>query len=86
LLFPLLLLVLPLRRSVLFILVLSFVNLAEWPVMLSRGMNQWLYLTVSLRTMVFLLLLVDLVRVLTTASVAPPEPVGIAEASQMCEK
>ena len=62
LLFPLLLLVLPLRRSVLFILVLSFVNLAEWPVLLSRGLNQWLYLTVVLRTGLFVLLLVELWR------------------------
>jgi hypothetical protein len=60
LLFPLLLLVLPLRRSVLFILVLSFVNLAEWPVLLSRGLNQWLYLTVPLRTGLFVLLVMDL--------------------------
>jgi hypothetical protein len=56
LLFPLLLLVLPLQRSILFILVLSFVNLAEWPVLLSRGLNQWLYLTVPLRTGIFVLL------------------------------
>jgi hypothetical protein len=62
LLFPLVLLALPLRRGVLFILVLSFVNLAEWPVLLSRGLNQWLYLTVPLRTGLFVLLLVDLWR------------------------
>ena len=62
LLFPLLLLVLPLRRSLLFIIVLSFVNLAEWPVLLSRGMNGWLYVTVLLRTAIFVLLLVDLGR------------------------
>jgi hypothetical protein len=60
LLFPLMLLVLPLRRGVLFILVLSFVNLAEWPVLLSRGMNEWLYLTIMLRTAIFVLLLVYL--------------------------
>lgn len=59
-LFPLLLLILPLRRSLLIILVLSFISLAEWPVMLSRGLNQWLYLTVPLRTGVFVLLAVDL--------------------------
>jgi hypothetical protein len=62
LLFPLLLLVLPLRRSMLFVLVLSFVNLAEWPVLLSRGLDQWLYLTVVLRTGLFVLLLVELWR------------------------
>jgi len=62
LLFPLLLLVLPLQRGVLFILALSLVNLAEWPVLLSRGLNQWLYLTVVLRTGLFLLLTVELWR------------------------
>jgi hypothetical protein len=62
LLFPLLLLVLPLWRSVLFVLVLSFVNLAEWPVLLSRGLNQWLYLTVVLRTALLVLLLAELWR------------------------
>ncbi len=60
LLFPLLLLALPLRRGVLFVLVLSFVNLAEWPLLLSRGLNQALYGTVSVRTALFLLLLVEL--------------------------
>jgi hypothetical protein len=68
LLFPLLLLTLPLRRSVLFILVLSFVNLAEWPVFLSRGMNQWLYLTVLLRTLLFILLLIELVQSMRSGS------------------
>jgi len=60
LLFPLLLLALPLRRGLLFILVLSFVNLAEWPVLLSRGLNQWLYLTVLTRTGLLVLLVVEL--------------------------
>ena len=62
LLFPLLLLVLPLRHSVLFILALSFVNLAEWPVLLSRGLNGWLYLTVPVRTGLFVLLAIELWR------------------------
>jgi len=65
LLYPLVLLALPLRRGVLFILVLSFVNLAEWPVLLSRGLNQWLYLTVPVRTALFLLLVVELWRGVT---------------------
>ena len=73
LLFPLLLLALPLRRSVLFILVLSLVNLAEWPVMLSRGLNEWLYLTVTLRTVIFILLLIEMVpRVLGNRSMPAP--------------
>ena len=59
---PLLLLSLPLERAVLYVLVLTFTNIAEWPVLLSRGMNQWLYLTVSLRTAVLVALAVMLVR------------------------
>jgi hypothetical protein len=61
-LFPLLLLALPLKWSILFILVQSFINLAEWPVFLSRGMEQWLYVTVLVRTALFLLLGVELWR------------------------
>jgi len=53
---PLLLLSLPLRRAVMFILVLGFVNLLEWPVMLSRGLWEWLPLTVILRTLILILL------------------------------
>ncbi|TET53393.1 MAG: DUF2029 domain-containing protein [Anaerolineales bacterium] len=55
-LYPLVLLVLPLHRSLLFIIGLSLVNLVEWPVLLSRGMNQWMYLTVPLRTALLALL------------------------------
>jgi hypothetical protein len=61
-LFPLVLLALPYRQALLFVLTLSAVNLAEWPVLLSRGMNEWLYLTVSLRTGLLLLLAVSLWR------------------------
>jgi hypothetical protein len=59
---PLLLLCLPLERAVLYVVVLTFVNIAEWPVLLSRGMNQWLYLTVPLRTALLVLLVLELCR------------------------
>ena len=59
---PLVLLSLPLERGLLYLVVLTFVNIAEWPVLLSRGMNQWLYLTVPLRAALFVLLSVDLCR------------------------
>jgi len=39
LLFPGLLPMPPLRCGVLFILMLSFINMAEWSVLLSRGLN-----------------------------------------------
>jgi hypothetical protein len=56
------LLSLPLERTVLYVIVLTFINLAEWPVMLSRGFNQWLYLTVPLRTVLLVLIAVELWR------------------------
>jgi hypothetical protein len=59
---PLVLLSLPLERAVLYLIVLTFVNIAEWPVLLSRGMNQWLYLTVLLRTGLLVLLVVEVWR------------------------
>ncbi len=60
---PLLLLSLPLERASLFLIVLAFTNIVEWPVLLSRGLNQWLYLTVPVRTVLFVLLAIDLWRV-----------------------
>ena len=59
---PLLLLSLPLERASLYLIVLAFINIAEWPVLLSRGFNQWLYLTVPVRTVLLVLLAVDLWR------------------------
>lgn len=56
---PLALISLPLERAALYMVVLTFVNIAEWPVLLSRGLNQWLYLTVPLRTAMLVLLLVE---------------------------
>jgi hypothetical protein len=59
---PLLLLSFPLERVVLYLIVLTFVNIAEWPVILSRGLNDWLYLTVPLRTGLLVLVAVELWR------------------------
>jgi hypothetical protein len=59
---PLMLLSLPLERAVLYLVVLTFVNIAEWPVFLSRGMDQWLYLTVALRTVLLVLVMVEVAR------------------------
>jgi hypothetical protein len=67
---PFVLIALPLGRALLYILTLSFINLAEWPVFLSRGMNQWLYLTVPLRAALFALLLIELVQVMRAADMA----------------
>jgi hypothetical protein len=59
---PLALLSLPLERGALYMIVLAFVNIAEWPVLLSRGMNNWLYLTILLRTGLLVLFAFDLWR------------------------
>jgi hypothetical protein len=56
---PLILLVFPNGHGVLYCLVLGFVNFLEWPVILSRGLNHLLVITVSARTLIFVLLLVE---------------------------
>lgn len=62
-LFPLLLLTLPYRRALLWVLTLSAVNLAEWPVLLGHQLNQWLWVTVVLRTALFIGLACELWRI-----------------------
>jgi hypothetical protein len=59
---PLLLLCLPIEQAVLYLIALAFVNVAEWPVLLARGLNQWLYLTVLVRTGLLGLLAITLWR------------------------
>jgi hypothetical protein len=56
---PLILLVFPNGHGVLYCLVLGFVNFLEWPVILSRGLNRLLTVTVPLRTLLMLLLLLE---------------------------
>jgi hypothetical protein len=59
---PLVLLVFPNRHGVLYCVVLGFVNFLEWPVILSRGLNRFLIVTVPLRTLLMLLLLLEFYR------------------------
>jgi uncharacterized membrane protein len=59
---PLILLVFPNGHGVLYCLVLGFVNFLEWPVILSRGLNRLLMVTVPLRTLLMLLLLLEFYR------------------------
>jgi hypothetical protein len=56
---PLILLVFPNGHGVLYCLVLGFVNFLEWPVILSRGFNRLLVVTVPLRTLLMFLLLLE---------------------------
>jgi hypothetical protein len=61
---PLLLLALPRRRALLFIISLGFVNFLEWPVILSRGLTEMLPITVLTRALLLILLAVELYQVL----------------------
>ncbi len=62
---PLLLLSLPAKRAVLYIIVLGFINFLEWPVILSRDLTDLLPITIIIRTLIFILLAVDLYQRLT---------------------
>jgi hypothetical protein len=55
---PFILLALPEREALLFALTLVFINLLEWPVLLSRGYNWGLWLTITIRTLLIVLLAV----------------------------
>lgn len=69
---PLLLLSFKEKRAVLFIIVLGFINFLEWPVILSRGLNPLLPITILARTFVLVLMAVELYQKLTASKVAPP--------------
>jgi hypothetical protein len=65
---PLLLLALPVRRAVLFIIVLGFINFLEWPVILSRGLTGLLPVTIIIRTLILILLGVELYQLFSGAT------------------
>jgi len=59
---PLILLTLPQARALLFIIALSFINFLEWPIILSRGLNELLPLTILTRTLLLALLTLTIYR------------------------
>ncbi|MCB0153997.1 MAG: DUF2029 domain-containing protein [Anaerolineae bacterium] len=70
---PLLLLALPERRAVLFIVVLGFINFVEWPVILSRGLNQLLPVTILARTLILGLVAFELYQLFSSVSETPKD-------------
>lgn len=62
---PLLLLSLPYRRALFFIIPLGFINFLEWPIILSRGLTDLLPVTILARTFVLILLAVELYQRMT---------------------
>lgn len=73
---PLLLLSFPESRAVMFIIVLGFINFLEWPVILSRGLNLLLPITILARTLLLALLAIELYRLLTQP-IPQPKPVPL---------
>jgi hypothetical protein len=70
---PLILLALPERAGWLYLAVLTAIAILEWPVLLSRGRFDLLWLTVILRTSVMVLLAIDAWRVARVAAPALEE-------------
>ncbi len=64
---PLLLLSLPYKRAVLFIIVLGFISFLEWPVILSRGLTDLLPITIMARTVVLILISFELYQRMTVS-------------------
>jgi len=73
---PLILLVFPNGHGALYCLVLGFVNFLEWPVILSRGLNRLLMVTVPLRTVLLILMLFKFYQTMWTARHIPPKAVS----------
>lgn len=68
---PLLLLSFPEKRAILFIIAISFINFLEWPVILSRGLNHLLPLTIIVRTFILVLIAVEAYRLLIKPTSSP---------------
>jgi len=65
---PIILLVLPQREALLLSLALVLINLLEWPLLLSRGYNWGLWLTIPGRALLLVLLAVDCWKVIRRES------------------
>ena len=61
-LFPLILLMMPDASGIGFVLIFGLVNLAEWPVLISRGLWGPVIVTILMRTLLLVVLLAELVR------------------------
>jgi hypothetical protein len=70
---PIIFLALPARQAGLFAIILTLVNVLEWPVMLSRGYNWGLWLTIPARTLLLVLLVIEFWRITKNL----PQPVEI---------
>jgi len=83
---PLLLLSLSPGRAAMFIVVLGFVNILEWPVILSRGLTHLLPLTIVARTLVLALLGWELYQQLTAGSAGSGLPLKAGQGNPSAEQ
>jgi len=72
---PLVLLVFPNRNGILWCVLFGLVNFLEWPALLSRGLSQWLWTTVSVRTIMLAAIAVPLVQSILSSRQSPQEQV-----------
>ncbi len=74
---PLVLLAIPFRRAVMISVSLVLISILEWPVLLSRGMFDLLWLPVLLRTFIIILVAFEMARIAISGSAdeAPQEAV-----------
>jgi hypothetical protein len=68
---PLALLMLPDGSGIGFVLIFSLVNLAEWPVLISRGLWSLVVVTILLRTLLLVVLVAEMMRRMRGAPARP---------------
>lgn len=70
-LFPLVILVLPQRKGFMFVFALVFINLLEWPILLTRGYNWGLWFTIPIRMVLLGVLFLEFYRMILMGETHP---------------
>ena len=71
---PLVLLAIPFQRAVMISLSLVLISVLEWPILLSRGMFDLMWVPVMLRTFIIILIFVEMARIaISSSDGVPPE-------------
>jgi hypothetical protein len=65
---PLVLLAIPFQRAVMISLSLVLISILEWPILLSRGMFELMWVPVMLRTFIIILVFVEMARIAISSS------------------
>ena len=60
---PFVLLAIPFQRAVMISLSLVLVSILEWPILLSRGLTDLIWVPVMLRTLIIILIFVEMARI-----------------------